>query len=159
MNKKKVKRIALVTVIAGVVVAASIAALMFFKSHRDVQSTKTDLVIAASTIVAEYLDNAALANEKYLDDAGLSKVLEVTGTVASISEDYNNQKVVLLKSNGDKAGVSATFTAETNASAEALKVGEFVKIKGVIRSGASYDKDLGLYEHVILEKSDVIKKP
>jgi len=28
----------------------------------------------------------------------------------------------------------------------------------VIRSGASYDEDLGLYENVILDKSDLIKK-
>ena len=138
-------------------VAASIAAFMFFKPHRDVQSARTDLVISANELVNEYLSSADQANEKYLDEAGLSKILEVNGLVHSITEDYNNQMVVLIKSPGADAGVSCTFTIETNASAEALKVGQLVRIKGVIRSGAAYDEDLGLFEHVILDKSDVIK--
>jgi len=152
MNKKK-KKLILLVVIVGMTVAASIAAFMFFKPHRDVQSARTDLVISAN----EYLSSADQANEKYLDEAGLSKILEVNGLVHSITEDYNNQMVVLIKSPGADAGVSCTFTIETNASAEALKVGQLVRIKGVIRSGAAYDEDLGLFEHVILDKSDVIK--
>lgn len=156
MTKKK-KKLILLVVIVGMTVAASIAVFMFFKPHRDVQSARTDLVISANELVNEYLSNADEANEKYLDEAGLSKILEVNGLVHSITEDYNNQKVVLIKSPGADAGVSCTFTIETNASAEALKVGQLVRIKGVIRSGAAYDEDLGLFEHVILDKSDVIK--
>ncbi len=156
MMKKK-KKLILLVVIIGIIVAASIAAYMFYKPHRDVQSARTDLTISATELVNEYLSNADLANIKYLDEAGLSKILEVNGMVHSITEDYNNQKVVLIKSPEANAGVSCTFTMETNASAEALKVGQLVRIKGVIRSGAAYDEDLGLYEHVILEKSDVIK--
>ena len=34
-----------------------------------------------------------------------------------------------------------------------LHIGDFVKIKGVIRSGAEYDEDLDLAENVIVEKS------
>jgi hypothetical protein len=85
-------------------------------------------------------------------------VLEITGTVNKISENFDGQKVVLLKADSDKAGVSATFTPETNANAEKLQVGQSVIIKGVIRSGAAYDSDLELYENVILEKSDVVTK-
>ncbi len=31
-----------------------------------------------------------------------------------------------------------------------------IKVKGVIRSGANYDADLEMYEHVIMEKCDLI---
>ena len=62
----------------------------------------------------------------------------------------------MLKEKGDKAGVSATFTVETNHKISDLKIGEKITVKGVIRSGASYDEDLELYENVILEKSDLI---
>ena len=72
------------------------------------------------------------------------------------SELYNDQKVILLKEDGDHAGVSATFTAETNDKITDLKIGETVTVKGVIRSGAAFDKDLGFYENVILEKSDLV---
>ena len=87
-----------------------------------------------------------------------SKVLEISGIVAVISEDFNHQKVVLLKSATDKAGVSASFTKETNSHTDNVKVGDKITIKGVIRSGASFDSDLGMYENVIIEKSDIVSK-
>ena len=86
----------------------------------------------------------------------LFRSLLISGTVIKITEDYNAQKVVLLKEDGDKAGVSATFTTATSHKVSGLKVGETVTIKGVIRSGADFDKDLGFYENIILEKSDIV---
>ena len=111
----------------------------------------------ASELVLEYLANADLANEKYLEQEGDSKVIAITGTVSSIDEDLNHQKVVLLKNADENAGVSCTFMAVTNANATKLKPGDKVTIKGVIRSGAGYDEDLELYEDVIMEKCDVIQ--
>lgn len=98
------------------------------------------------------------ANEKYLADDGDSKVLAITGTVSKIDKDLNGQAVVTLQGESDKAGVSCTFTKETNASTTALKVGDEVTIKGVIRSGAAYDADLEMYENVVIEKSDIVKQ-
>jgi RecG-like helicase len=100
--------------------------------------------------------DARAANDKYLQEEGDSKIIAVTGIVASIIEDMNQQKVVLLKSNKDKAGVSCSFMASTNFHAEELSSGDEVTIKGVIRSGAGYDEDLELYEDVIMEKCDVL---
>ena len=65
---------------------------------------------------------------------------------------------MLLKENSDKAGVSATFTPETNQNTIGLSTDQTITVKGVIRSGASYDDDLELYENVILEESDIVKK-
>ncbi|SHM88462.1 OB-fold protein [Flavobacterium chilense] len=142
----------------GVLIAAVIGAMMFFKPQRDVQATATDFSYQASEIVNEYLTDAKKANDKYLDEEGNSKVLEISGIVANISEDFNHQKVVLLKSATDKAGVSATFTKETNSHTDNVKVGDKITIKGVIRSGASFDADLDMYENVIIEKSDIVSK-
>jgi tRNA_anti-like len=157
MKGKKNIRIVLIVGGIGILVAGGIAYSMFNKPHKDVQSAKTDYTIDASQLVNEYLRDSESANEKYLNESGTSKILEVVGTVESISEDFNNQKVILLKTAKDKAGVSATFTVETNISVQGVQIGDKIKIKGVIRSGASYDEDLGLYEHVILEKSDIIQ--
>ena len=125
--------------------------------HRDVQESKTDYVLTASQLIAEYLADPLAANNKYLDSDGESKIIEVQGQVFSISEDYNNNKEIVLKSAVDKAGVRCTFSAETNKNAETLVIGNTVILKGVIRSGASYDSDLEMYENVIMEKCDEVK--
>ncbi|MDX2445157.1 MAG: hypothetical protein QNK30_15285 [Bacteroidales bacterium] len=155
--KKKLFRIAAIIAVAGLLIGGGIMLYMFNMPHRDIQSAKTDYSLTSTQIVLEYLSDRDAANEKYLASDGNSKILEVTGIISKISENFNSQKVVLLKSNEDKAGVTAVFTTETNPSVSNLNVGETITVKGVIRSGASYDDDLELYENVILEKSDIVR--
>ena len=155
-NKKKTIKIVALLIGAGILIAGGVGFYMFNKPARDVQKTKTDFSYNASDIVSEYLTDAQKANNKYLDETGNSKVLEISGIVAQISEDFNEQKVILLKADSDKAGVSCTFSSETNSQVDDIKIGDQVTIKGVIRSGASFDEDLGMYENVIIEKSAVI---
>lgn len=156
-KKKKILKIGAILLIAGLLIGGGTVFYMFNMPHRNVQSTTADYSISATQLVTEYLENQSKANEKYLANDGDSKVLEITGTVDKISEDFNGQKVVLLKSVADKAGVSCTFTNETNLYVSNIQIGETVTIKGVIRSGASYDPDLEMYENVIVEKSDLVK--
>ncbi len=158
MKRKKIIKTGIIVAIAGIVIAGTIGLYMFNMPHRDVQSAKSDYSLTASAVVAEYLADKDAANQKYLAADGESKILEVSGEVSNISEDFNGQKVVLLKSTSDKAGVSATFTPETNANAAGLQIGQTVTVKGVIRQGAAFDSDLEMYENVILEKSDVVTK-
>ncbi|MBV6442622.1 MAG: hypothetical protein EPGJADBJ_04341 [Saprospiraceae bacterium] len=156
MNRKKVFKNLVILGAAVLLIGGGFGLYLFNMPHRDVQATKTDFTLESSQLVAEYLNAAEQANLKYLDEEGDSKVLAVSGVVSAITDDLNNQKVVLLKNTGDKAGVSCTFMESTNAHAEQLAPGQTVTIKGVIRSGAGYDEDLGLYEDVILEKCDII---
>ena len=156
-NKKRFKVVAFITLI-GIVIGGGIVLYLFNMPHRNVQETTTDYTLKASDIVKEYLVNPQAANDKYLDAEGESKILEIEGTIASISEDFKNQKVILLKASDQDAGVSCTFTAATNQSTSDLSIGQKVIIKGVIRSGASYDEDLEMYENVIMEKCDLVTK-
>ena len=156
-NKKRFKIVAVIALI-GILIGSSVAIYLFNMPHRNIQETKSDYTLKAAAIVTEYLTNPQEANNKYLDSEGESKILEVEGTIASITEDFNNQKVVLLKPRDKEAGVSCTFTIGTNQSASNLSIGQTVTIKGVIRSGAAYDEDLEMYENVIMEKCDVITK-
>jgi hypothetical protein len=158
MKKKKILKIVAIVGVAGLLIGGGIGLYMFNMPHRDVQSANADYSLKSSEIVAEYLSDRDAANQKYLAADGDSKILEVTGTIAKISEDFNGNKVVLLKETGEAAGVSATFTPETNQHTEGLSTGQTITVKGVIRSGASYDEDLEMYEHVIIEKSDVVNK-
>lgn len=158
MEKKKIIKIVIILIVAGVLIGGGAALYLFNMPHRNVQSAKSDYTLTGSEIVAEYLAGKDAANQKYLASDGDSKILEISGVVSKISDDFNGNKVVLLKGENDKAGVNATFTTETSPNATKLEVGQTISIKGVIRSGASFDEDLGLYENVILEKSDLVKK-
>lgn len=155
MNKKKIIKIGLILLLSGVVIGGSVVLYMFNMPHRNVQSAKTDVTITADDLVNEYLADATTANNKYLDEEGESKILEITGTVFSIGEDFNGNKEILLKSADAKAGVSCAFTTETNAKAKNIKIGDNITIKGVIQSGASFDEDLEMYENVIVDKCDI----
>jgi len=156
MNRKSIIKTSLIIIVIGILTAAGTIYYMFNIPHRDVQASKTDYVLQASQLITEYLADPLAANEKYLDESGESKILEIVGQVVSITEDFNDQKVVLLKSPENKAGVSCTFTHKTNTSLNGIHEGQHVIVKGVIRAGASYDEDLQMYENVIMEKCDLI---
>ncbi len=156
MTKKKIIWSIVIAILGIVVIGTGIVLYMFNKPHRDVQSASVDFTTTSHALVEEYLASGEKANEKYLNDEGNSKVLAIKGKVHSISRDLNGQVVLLLKEEGDKAGVSCTFTIQTNEHAEGVKAGQEVTVKGVIRSGAGYDEDLELYEDVIVEKCDII---
>ncbi len=158
MKKKKVLKVIAILGVAGLLIGGGIGFYMFNKPHRDVQATDADYTLSTSEIVSEYLADKDAANKKYLAADGDSKILEITGVVSKISEDFNGQKVVLLAGAQAKAGVSATFTSETNSSLSNVQVDQTITIKGVIRSGASYDEDLEMYEHVLIDKSDIVLK-
>jgi flagellar basal body-associated protein FliL len=153
MLKNKTVKTILIIMGIGILIAGGVGYYMFNMPHRDVQATSADYQLSAKEIVGEYLNNSAAANEKYLDEEGESKVLVITGKIASISTDFNDQKVVLLKNASDKAGVNCTFLPGDNIQ---LNVGDVISVKGVIRSGASYDEDLEMYENVILDKCSIV---
>ena len=144
-------------VLAFVLIAIGVIAYLWFMPHRNVQSVDAFKTIDATELVNEFLVNKEKANTTYLDsEEGESKVLIVTGTVSKISKDQLGQYVLLLKKDADKMGVSCTFTLESNSQVAGIKIGDTVKVKGVIRSGAEYDEDLDLIENVIIEKSALI---
>ncbi len=156
MTRKKIFRTVILSAIGAIILSAGIALYLFNKPHRDVQAATVDYTLSSSALVEEYLASAEKANDKYLSDEGNSKILAIKGKVQSVSVDLNGQVVLLLKEDGEKAGVSCTFTAQTNEYAGRIQPGQVVTVKGVIRSGAGYDEDLELYEDVIVEKCDII---
>jgi len=157
MKKRSPLKKILVTGLIAAIVGLAIGLYLFNMPHRNVQSAKADYSLTSSQIVAEYLDNKENANRKYLAANGNSKILEVTGSVRKTSENYNRQKVALIMNKDDKAGVRASFTFETNMHVSYIETDQEITNKGVIRSSASYDEDLELYEHVTLEKSAIVR--
>jgi len=156
-KRKRIIRLALIVVAAGLIIGAGVGLYLYNLPHRDVQGTATDFQITSSGLVNEYINDWDAANSKYLAADGNSKILEVTGTVSRVNENFNGQKVVLLKESGDKAGVSFSFSKETSPNAEGIQSGDQVTIKGVIRSGVYFDKDLDMYIHAVVDESDLVK--
>jgi hypothetical protein len=84
---------------------------IWFTPHRNIQTTNAFTTIDASALVNEFLSDKEQANSLYLDsDEGESKVLIVTGSVASIFKDQLGEQDILLKKETDTMGVSCTFT-------------------------------------------------
>ncbi|MBN2807675.1 MAG: hypothetical protein JXR22_13545 [Prolixibacteraceae bacterium] len=152
MKRSKIIRIGLIAVLAAIVLGGATGYYLFNMPHRDVHSAKTDYQLTASALVTEYLENADAANEKYLAANGDSKILEVTGVVHKITEDFAGNKVIILKNASDKAGVSCTFNGEIGS----LSLGASVTVKGVINAGASYDADMELYQDVVLNNCTLV---
>lgn len=155
-KKKKILKITLIVVAIGIVIAGGVGYYMFNMPHRDVSNASTDYTLNASEFVAEYLNDPQAADNKYLDEEGESKIIEVTGIISDIDTDFAGNTVLILKKETDKAGVSCTFTEETNSKTNNLKVGDIATVKGVIRSGAVFIEALDMYENIILEKCDLL---
>lgn len=156
MNKKIV-RVILTLIVIGVLGGGGYAAYIYFMPHRDVQAQKADDTLKAAELLAEFTANKETANKKYLDDEGESKILIIEGRVESITTDQNQQKVILLQEEGEKMGVSCTFMQATNKSADGVKVGDRVKVKGAITQGNGYDDLLDLYDNALLINCDIVE--
>jgi hypothetical protein len=156
MKRKKIIKIAVIIAFVGILTGASAVYYMFSMPHRDISAAAADFSVTSSSLVSEYLTNGQQADSKYLAADGNSKILEVTGQISRISEGFGDQIMVLLKGEGDKAGVNCYFEKETESALASLSPGDKITVKGVIRSGASFDEDMGIYEHVIIEKCSII---
>ncbi len=153
--KKKTRIVGLI-ILAGITIAVTAGAYLWFKPHRDVQSTEAFATLTVNELTNEFNTDAAKANAKYLSSDGNSKVIIVEGTVNKIITNQAGEKVLILKDGGAKAGVSATFTLETSTKLEKLSIGDNVKIKGAITTGNSYDSDLDLYEDAVIIQCDIV---
>ena len=72
MKKSTIKKLSLTLITLAIIIAGAVA-FVYWQPHRDVQSTKTDYSFLASDIVNEYLKDAKVANEKYLDKERLRR--------------------------------------------------------------------------------------
>jgi hypothetical protein len=150
------KKKLLITFAITLLIAGGIGFYLFNMPHRNIQESSTDYFVKADQLVNEFLNDYEKANLKYLDEEGESKIFEVKGQVSEITTDFNGQNVILLKNSSSKAGVSSTFLSDSDQELKKIKIGNIITIKGVIRSGATYDEDLEMYEHVIIEKCKLI---
>ena len=111
-------------VVLFIAVSAILAALILYnKKHPDTAKTKPDFIIAAPLLQKEFEDNEKTASARYIN-----KIIEVTGTIASITPAGSNHLNISLKTGSDMSSVICTFPAVGDQSM--LKTGDEITLRG-----------------------------
>ncbi len=109
--------------LAIVLVGFAFGAYLFFQAPTDVRGEDPDFQLSATELVERYADEDG-ANQLYL-----GKVLAVTGTVASVSQENGNW-TVFLETGDPISGVTCSCYPEEGESVKQLHVGDKVTMKG-----------------------------
>ncbi len=117
--KKKTLKIAGLLCLLVVISGAAIIYRMYHQPQRSV-ATETAVVMNARQLAAEYEQDEAVANKKYLGNA-----VQVSGTVSEVSVNQQNKPVIVLAGTG-MSGVQCSLLKD----ADGIKKGDAVTIKG-----------------------------
>jgi hypothetical protein len=110
--------------VSFIALAAILAALYFYNlKHTDMAKAKPDFIVTASALQKEFEDNEPAASARYIN-----KILEVTGTIASITRTDSNNLNISLKTGSDVSSVICTFQAIGDPSK--FKAGDDIKLRG-----------------------------
>jgi len=111
-------------VVFFIAVGGILAALyMYNMKHTDTAKAKPDFVVTSTGWQKEFEDNETAASAKYIN-----KIVEVTGTIASVKQSENNSVSITLITGSDMSSVICTFIALPGSSE--IKAGESVTIRG-----------------------------
>ena len=117
-----------IIIIAGVIIGIVVVGLIFLKvfqpASRSVDKINPDFTLSSTTLVSEFENDEKMANSLYLD-----KIIEVSGTIANISDD-GSVVVVTLKEPESLSGVLCSFD-KNFISMEKMSLGTKVTIKGI----------------------------
>jgi hypothetical protein len=111
-------------VVSFIALSAILAALyMFNLKATDMSKAKPDFVLTASLLQKAFEDDETSASLKYIN-----KIVEVTGTIASIKTGENNILSLTLNTASDLSSVICTFPAIADPSK--LKPGNSITLRG-----------------------------
>jgi hypothetical protein len=99
-------------VVLFIAVAGILAALiMYNKKHPDTAKAKPDFVVTATALQKEFEDNEKTASARYIN-----KILEVNGTIASVTLADSIHLNISLKTGNDMSSVNCTFLTKARPS-------------------------------------------
>ena len=96
---------------------------LFNKKHTDTSKAKPDYLITATVLQKEFEDNEKNASAKYIN-----KILEVSGTIASVTPAGNTNFNITLKTGSDMSSVICTFPSTGDTSK--YKMGDEITLRG-----------------------------
>lgn len=111
--------------IAGIVwlVLAGLGLYYYDKPHANAGGKATDITISAVDLYAQYQQDEAVANKKFLD-----KIIEVSGTISSVERSANTISIQ-LDGGSTAAGINCGLALHNN-DIRLPEKGASVKIKG-----------------------------
>ena len=116
-------KVALFAVVFIAVAAVWFGLHEFNLKHPDTAKAKPDFVVTATTLQKEFEDNESAASSKYIN-----KIIEVRGTIATVTPADSTHINVSLKTGSDISSVICTFT--TSGDHSMFRTGEEVTLRG-----------------------------
>jgi hypothetical protein len=98
---------------------------LFQKPHRSAAGEKTNIIIEADSLYAQYA-----SNEKQCDGEFLGKVLEVTGRLGQIQHNGPSEVWILATDAGSGGGINCQLFTGEKIPEPRPKMGDKVKVKG-----------------------------
>ncbi len=138
MGRKPEKYVAL-TFAAFIAVAVIIGYRIWNKSHADIRDA--DAVKTTSITLYEILSKSGSGSVTYLN-----KVVEVSGVIADVLKNEQNQQIILLKTNVSGGAVNCTMEEEITG----IKPGDTIALKGICSGYINGDKNMDLPGDVFL---------
>ena len=120
-----IRNLLLFVIILGVA-GGIIGLYMYNKKNPDLSKAKADFALQVSELVSEFNQDEASASSKYID-----KVVEVTGTVATIEIKSDSTLNITLADEDQMSGVICTFPGIVNPASIEIKEGEIITVRGV----------------------------
>jgi hypothetical protein len=112
-------------IVAFIALSAILAALYLFNlKHTDMAKAKPDFKLTATNLQKEFEANESAASARYIN-----KILEVSGTIVSLTAASTNNVNISLKTGSDISSVICTFQAIADPSQ--FKAGEEITLRGV----------------------------
>jgi len=135
---KKIKRI-IVIFISTIAIVLVIVCYFYYKKPADIKNSNGKKINAIE-LYKIFIEGAATAKNY------TGKVVEVTGKVAEVFKNQQNQTVILLKTDKENAFINCTMEEiEYN-----IKTGGHASIKGICNGIGETDTILGIFGDVYL---------
>jgi hypothetical protein len=116
-------KIALFVVLIIAISGTLYSLYLFNLKHPDTAKAKPDFVITSTVLQKEFEDNEKAASVRYIN-----KILEVSGTIISITPADSSHFNISLKTGSDLSSVICTFPAIMDESK--FKAGEEITLRG-----------------------------
>jgi len=143
-SKKKLIVTLLVIVLIG---AAGTGYYLYNKPGVSVEDASGEKVVAAA-LYQTFIKDTASAKANYTN-----KILEVSGLVTQVSQNPQQQHIILLKTGTEGASVNCTLEGPPGD----IGTGRQISIKGICNGIGEGDADLGLPGDVYLVRCYILK--
>lgn len=120
---KPIVKIALLVVLLFALAGIMTGVYLFYKKPANQAFVKPDYIITAIALQKDFEDNEKAASSKYIN-----KTLEVTGSVASITQADSSNLNISLKTGSDLSSVICTFASSDPSK---FKIGEETTLRGI----------------------------